>query len=105
MSDSDSQGGQVMPLNQNINIIQLVGAVAAIAGAFGSHWLTPELQAAIVTIIVAGMAAATWYTHTFVNHPRNVARMETAIRAAQAPVICGAAQSQSQLRSTFGTDR
>lgn len=81
MTEESNPDAELMPLNQNINLVQLVGAVATIAAVWGIK-LSPAVQESIVTVSVAVVAIVTWYLHTYVNHPRNVARAVAAVRAA-----------------------
>lgn len=69
-----------MPLNQNINYVQLVAAAAMLLAMFGFN-LDAKTQAAIVSLILSGSAVVTWVLHTFVNHPANVDKLTAKLSA------------------------
>ena len=79
-----------LPLNQNINWVQLVGFLAVVASYFGLK-VPPEVQAEIATGIGAIVFVVTWILHTYVNHPKNV----TAARA-----LANAAGTQGYIQGT-----
>lgn len=74
-----------LPFSQNINVVQLIAAMAMVLTMFGIN-LDPKTQAAIVSLIVAGSAVITWILHTFINHPANQAKAALMVTNAVASV-------------------
>lgn len=82
-----------VPVSWNINVVQIVTAGAVIAAAFGLK-ISPELQAAIVSLLVAAGALVTWYLHTFTNRARTAAHVQAAFAAGAQSAANTAAKSQ-----------
>lgn len=60
-----------MPFNQNINYIQVVGAIAWLLSLWGIG-MPPNIQQDLLVAIPALMGITTFVVHTFINHPANV---------------------------------
>jgi hypothetical protein len=70
-ANQDSTSG-IVPFRMNINVAQLVAALAMMLAVFGLN-VDAATQAAIVSGIMGATAVVTWVLHIFVNHPANKA--------------------------------